>query len=174
MKDAAKSGAILGLISIIFGVIVYIIDPTLFVKWWFGLIMFAMSLALVCYFGIQYRNNQHMGYMTFGEAYKHGIVVFIVGGFVGTLFNLLLFNAIDPDLPQVLTQATLDQTYGMMKSFGAPESAIDTQMEALKAEIPKQFSPLGTLKGFGFALIGYAVLALISGAIVKKKQPEAI
>ncbi len=174
MKEAAKSGAILGLISIILGVVVYMIDPTLFVKWWFGLIMFGMSLGLVVYFGIQYRNAEHDGYMSFGEAYKHGFVVFAVGGAIGSVFNILLFNVIDPDLPQVLTQATLDQTYAMMKSFGAPEGAVEEQMEALKNDIPNQFSPLGTLKGYGIALIGYAVLALISAAIVKKKQPEAI
>lgn len=174
MKEAVKSGAILGLISIIFGVVVYIVDPTLFVKWWFGLIMFGLSLGLVIYFGIQYRNADHGGFLSYGEAYKHGFIVFAVGGAIGSVFNILLFNVIDPDLPQVLTQATIDQTYAMMQAFGAPESALDEQMEALENDIPKQFSPLGTLKGYGFALIGYAVLALISAAIVKKKQPEAI
>jgi hypothetical protein len=174
MNEAMKSGGILGLISIILGVIIYMIDPTLFIKWWFGLSMFALSLGIVSYFGIQYRNAECGGFISFGDAYKHVIVIFVISGAIGALFNLLLFNVIDPELPKILTDAVLDQTYNMMKSFGAPESAIDEQMENLKKEIPNQFSLFGQLKGFGISLIGYAVIALISAAIVKKKQPEAI
>lgn len=171
MKNAIKPGIYFGLISIILMVLIYLIDPTLIIKWWFGLLMIPVSIAIVCYFGIEYRKSQG-GYLPFKDAFIFCLSVFIISGVLSTLFNLLLYTVIDPGLPELITDATVEQTEQMMISFGAPEESIDPALEQVREETPKRFSAIGQLKTFGWSLIGYAVFSLIAGAIVKKKKPE--
>jgi cytochrome b subunit of formate dehydrogenase len=44
----------------------------------------------------------------------------------------------------------------------------------MKEDMPGNFGPLGLLKSYLWALIFYAVIAAISGLIVRKNQPEVM
>lgn len=174
MKDAIKSGVYVGLMLIIINVIIYIIDAALFAKWWVGISLIILVIVLVIYFGLQYRKEAEGGYLSFKEAYLHGLVTFIVAGVLGAIYNLILFNIIDPNLSTLLTDAIVDQSYAMMKNFGAPEEQIDKAIAQIKEDTPARFTLVGQLKGFGWNIVGALVVSLITGAIVKKKKPEII
>ena len=117
MKNAVKSGIYVGVFGIIINLIVYVIDPTLFIKWWFGIGLLVINLGLVIYFGLQYRKEEE-GYLTFKEGFLHGFVLLLISGFIGILFSALLYNVIDPELPEILTDATIEQTRTMLENFG--------------------------------------------------------
>lgn len=173
MKDyVIKHGIILGLISIVISLLAYIIDFTLFAKWWFGLSLLLVYLILITIFGIKYRNEEHDGYLNFKGAFLYSFLVFVVVGVLGLIFNMILFNVVDPDLPQKITDATVENTIAMMERFGVPEEQLDETVQEIRKSTPENFSPLGQAKTFLYGLIFYAVLSLITGAIIKKKEPE--
>ena len=172
MNRAVKSGLFLGLISIIISLLVYLIEPTYFVKWWFQLVVLLISICLVIYFGIQYRKNEQDNVLTFKGAYINSLVIFIVGGVLGMFFSMLLFLVIDPDLPSVLTEASIQQSYEMMRNFGAPDEAIDDAIEQIKNDIPESFTVGGMLKNTALSTIFYLLLSLLTAAFIKKKKPE--
>ncbi|NQZ77369.1 MAG: hypothetical protein HRT61_14890 [Ekhidna sp.] len=65
-NHAIKSGVIVGVISIVVTLLLYIVDPALLVSMWMFLLFFVF-VGLVAYFGIQHR-NEIGGYMDFGKA----------------------------------------------------------------------------------------------------------
>ncbi|MAJ51237.1 MAG: DUF4199 domain-containing protein [Flammeovirgaceae bacterium] len=170
MKDhALKSGVILGVVGILISLTVYIIDPLLMIKWWFSLSSLVLFIALVTYFGIQYREIAG-GYLSFKIGYIYSLLAFVLAGIIGTVFNIFLFHVIDPDLPQLISEAIIEQTVEMMEGFGANQEIIDQAIE--DADTAASFTVMGQIKSFGMVLIFYALMSLISGAIIKRKEPE--
>ncbi|MBL7856651.1 MAG: DUF4199 domain-containing protein [Cyclobacteriaceae bacterium] len=170
-QHAIRFGAILGGIGILITVLLYVADFTLLADWKFGIGMLLLYLGLVIYAGINYR-NQIGGYLAYGKAFQHGYVTLVVGGLVGTIFGILLYTVIDPDLPQALADVTVEKTGEMMKKFGAPEDQIEEQLDKMRVDLPKQFSALGSIKQFGWGLIINAVISAITSLFVRKNQPE--
>ena len=171
VNHALKFGVILGVISIVLTMLVYIIDYTIMADWKFGILSFVIYIGFTIYASINYR-NEIGGFMPFGTAFKHGYLVFILSGLVATLFAIVLYHVIDPELPQKITDVTIENTTKMMEGFGAPEASIDEAVEKMKVDMPQNYTLFGHAKTYGIMLIVSAVFALITGAISKKKQPE--
>jgi len=169
-NHAIKSGLIVGVISIILVLLIYLINPALMASMWmFSLVL--VSIALTAYFGIQHRNEEG-GYMDFGKAWMYSFQLLAVAGIVGTIFNILLYNIIDPELPETLADQAVSNTEAMMGRFGMPEDELDDALEKTRQDTLDRTTVTGSLKGFLWGLIMYAVFSLITGAIIKKKEPE--
>lgn len=169
LQHGVKFGAILGMISAILVLLIYVVEPTLMIKWWFGLIMIAVSLGFIIYAGITYRNSIG-GYIDFGPAFVHGFVTFAVAGLIGTVMNLLLYTVIDPQLPEILTDAAVEQAMSMAESFGAPPEGMEQAAESARESTVDQFTPMGVIKSFFIGLIFYAILSLLTGLIVRRRE----
>jgi len=172
-KHAIKSGAIIGAISLVISLLMYIIDGSLFAVWWLGLLILAVIVALVAYFGVQHRNEDG-GFMSFGQGWMYSMQAFIVAGIIGTIFRILLFTVIDPDLAEIVTEKAVENTAAMMESFGTPEEAMDKALEDARTNTMESFTAMGNIKAFGWGLIIYCIFSLITGAIIKKKEPETL
>ncbi|WP_425392578.1 DUF4199 domain-containing protein [Ekhidna sp.] len=170
-NHAIKSGVMLGVIGIVLTLLFYIVDPTLLAQWWVGILILLLSLALVAYFGIQHR-KEIGGYMAFGKAWVYSMQLFVVAGLLGTIFNILLYNVIDPELPAIVAEQAVENAESMMRNFGMPEDQMDEALEKARTDTLDRFSVQGSLIGFLWGLIIYAILSLITGAIIKKKEPE--
>jgi hypothetical protein len=171
VKHALRFGAIMGGVSVVLTLLLYAVDYTLLADWKAGLLFIALFIGLVIYGGINYR-NQTGGYITYGKAFLHGYITMLTGAVISTIFSILLYTVIDPALPQNLADAAIEKTEEMMRSFGAPEDAIDQQMEQLRVDMPKRFSAVGLLTQLGWGLIIYAVISAITSLFVKKNEPE--
>lgn len=169
-KHAIRSGAIMGGISIVITLLVYLVDYSVLVDWKYGLIMIAIFLGLVIYAGINYR-TQIGGFISYGRAFQHGFITLAVGGFIGILFSILLYQVIDTEMPQKLTDASVEKTAAMMQSFGAPEDKTEEALDKMRDEMPARFGVLGQIKTYLFALIAYVVISAITSLIVRKNQP---
>lgn len=165
-----KWGLIVGAISITLTVLLYVVDYTLMVQLKTLFVMLLIYLGVTIYAGIDYRNGIG-GFLPYGKAFVHGFLVLAVSALVATLFNMVLYNLIDPDLPKNLTDASLENTREMMTSFGAPEEAIDQALEDARSRTENQFTITGQLIGFASILFFSAIMALISAIFVKKNQP---
>jgi Na+/H+-dicarboxylate symporter len=93
----------------------------------------------------------------------------LIGIAISVIFNILLFNFIDPEAAVTLKEMTLESTAEMMKNFGAPTSEIKKAVE--KLEDYDQFSTLEQLKGSIWSIVGSAIFGLILAAIFKKDKP---
>ena len=110
------------------------------------------------------------GYLSFKKAYIYSFLAFVVAGILGLVFNIFLFHVIDPDLPEMISDAIVEQTVEMMEGFGANQEVIDQAIE--DADTAASFTLIGQIKSFGMVLIFYALMSLISGAIIKRKEPK--
>jgi hypothetical protein len=170
-QHAAKWGLIFGGASIALTAVAYAVDYTLLADWKFGIFIFLILLGATIYAGLNYR-NQIGGFLTYGKAFQHGFILLAISGIISTLFTLLLYTVIDSELPAKLTDVTIENTQKMMEGFGMPEDKLDQAMEDAKERAKGQFSAFGLVKAYGFGLIFYAIISLITSIFVKKNQPE--
>ena len=59
----------------------------------------------------------------------------------------------------------------MMNNFGAPQDQIDKAIDDTRERMANQYTLIGQFKGYGFIIIVSAILALITGLIVRKSEP---
>ena len=169
IQHALRFGVVVGVIGAIITLLLYVAGPAMMVKWWVGLLSLAVFIGLVIYGGISYR-KEIGGYMDFGPAFMHGFVTLAVAGLIGTIINLLLYTVVDPTLPEALTEAAVEQAMSMAEGLGAPPEALDQAAENAREQTEGQFSAGGLMKQYGIGLIIYAVLSLITGLIVRRKE----
>lgn len=168
-KAGLNSGLILGIISIVITYIIYFIDPTLLVAWYVGIGILVLYIGLIIYFGSQYRTSIG-GFMSFGTAFNFAFIAMVVSGLLGICGNLLLYNVVDPALPGVLIESQMETQMAMLEKFGAADSMTSEQLDDIRTSLESGYTVTGQLKAFGFLLIAYAIIALILGAILKKRD----
>ena len=169
-NHAMKFGLILGIISIVCVILSYVIDLSFMASFKFIGLVLVIGLGMTIYAGINYR-NEIGGYLPYSKAFIHGILVLAVSGLVSTVFNIVLYTIIDPELPQKLTDAIIENTESMMQRFGAPEESIEQAIEKMRGELPANFAPAGLAFGFVKSLIWYAIIAAITSLFVRKSEP---
>ncbi len=169
-QAAVRPGLTIGLVSLAMTFIAYFIDSTLLASGWFGLVAIVVFFVLIIYFGQQYR-KEIGGFMTFGSAFNFSFITMIISGLVGLAGQILLFQVIDPSLAGVLADASFHSSLEMMESFGQnPDSMDPAALDKMRNATASSFTLAGQIKNFGFALIAYAVIALILAAILKKRD----
>jgi hypothetical protein len=167
-KNGINFGIITGAISVLITTSVYLIDLSLLTKWWLGLSLLLIYIAVGCVLLVRTKKDLG-GYMSFKEGFTTYFISALIGVAISVVFNILLFNFIDPEAAVTLKEMTLQSTAEMMKKFGAPTSEIKKAVE--KLESYDQFSALEQLKGSIWSIVGSAVFGLILAAIFKKDKP---
>jgi len=168
--NAAKHGLILGGIGIILTVLAYATSLSFMGSFKFIGLLFASYIGYVIYAGISYRNSIGR-YISYGKAFVHGFVVMAIAAVVGLVFGVVLYDLIDPDLANNLSDAIILNTEDTMRNFGAPEEQIDKTIEQMKKDLPEGFTMMGRVKNFLTGLIWYAVFVAITSLIVRKNEP---
>lgn len=168
-RAALNAGLVIGLVMLAINFIIYFIDYSFLVAAWYGISVLVIFFALVIYFGSQYR-KEIGGYMDFGAAFQFSFVTLIISGLISTLGNMLLYFVIDPGLPELLVETQLENMVAMLDSFGAGDSISGDQIDEMRSDMANSFTIAGQFKAFGISLIVYAILALILGAILKKRD----
>ena len=171
LKNAINGGLLLGLISIVFSVILYVLDivPVGITK---GLVMLVISLLIyffvIFYTSKSYRNNVLGGYISFGQAFIFGLLVAIFAAILTAIYNYIFYALIDPEYAARVASLTKDWTETFMESKGVPEATI---AEALDKIDEKIVTPLKSVRQalIGGTIFG-AIVSLITSAIVKKKK----
>jgi hypothetical protein len=169
-QASVKPGLTIGLVSLALTYIAYFIDSSLLASAWFGLVALAVFFVLIIFFGRQYRAELG-GFMSFGTAFNFSFITMILSGLVTLVGQILLFQVIDPSLPQVLGDLSFEASLKMMETLGQnPDSLDPTILDEMREGTISNFTLSGQLKNFGFGLIAYAIIALILGAILKKRD----
>lgn len=168
-EEVVKGGIMLSAVSIIITMLTYIINVEIMVEWWFGLISLAISISLLIYIGIGYRNSIG-GILSYGGAFKFSFFVMTVSYVIGIGFQILLYTIIDPNLPELITQLTVEKTVEMMESFGTSQEIIDASIEGVEEGIKNSTTASGIIKSSPWGLIILAIFSLISSFFIKKNE----
>ena len=169
-EEVLKAGLIMAGVTIIMTMLVYLINIELMVSWWFGLLSLTLSMGVAIYLGISYRNLTG-GFLSYKGALKFSFLAFLVSYAVGIVFNILLYTVIDPSLPEVMKELTVEATVGMLESFGTPQEAIDASIVEIENSVMESTTPAGILKSAPWGVIIIFIFALIASIFIKKNEP---
>lgn len=161
-KFSLNYGLILGLVSVVFGIMLYTQDmhtsqsPALMI---IGIVL----AAIVTFIGISNFRKANEGFLTLSQALKIGAGIALISAIIAIIYNLVLVNVIDPDAPSKIMDARLGP---------ALESGEITQEQF---NVQKDQSIKFWWMGYPVLLILNIliglVLGLISGLILKKAKP---
>lgn len=168
-NPAIKYGLIGGFISILLQAIFYLMGVELMATWWVGILILIAIITLYVVLSLRIRKDNG-GFITFKEAFVRTLIMCFIAGTISTLFGLLLYHVIDPELPEKLQNAILEKTTSMMERMGAPQEKIDEVVEKMN-EAGNSFSVKGQIMSYFKGIIFGLIFALIMAAIMKKARP---
>jgi hypothetical protein len=135
----------------------------------FGFVGFIIAIVLPIIF-IRKEREANGGAITFGEAFKMSFLGLVIGGAIGTIFQILYVQVIDPEYAERLTAKTLEMSNNFMEGNMDDEMREEILRES-ESSTMDSFTLVGQLKSFVYGVIFYAVISLILAAILKR-QPE--
>ena len=126
-----------------------------------------MAAIFPIYYLLQYKKSQD-GSIDFRTAFSICTGILIASGFILLVFNILLFNIIDPRFSSELLDVTINTAVVQLEAFGMSDEQISSAIEMMESEA--NYSPMNMLKGFGFTIVGYTLFGLLVAAITKKNN----
>lgn len=168
-KVAINYGLVLGGIISLITVLFYVFSIETLTKWWLGIIMFFVALILGIV-SVAKSKSILQGFISFKQAFTSYFITILIGLFMAIVTSILIFNLIDPDSAQFLNEKIIENTVGMMESFGTPESEINKVVEEMEGK--NNYSVGSQLQGFIFQLLFYSLFGLLIALIMRKKDPR--
>ncbi|MDX5449205.1 MAG: DUF4199 domain-containing protein [Bacteroidota bacterium] len=171
-QNGMKFGGIIAIISIVYYLLAYVMDESLFVTPYQWLLRIGYLVLLII--GVTQARKAMGGYISFRDAfstYMIGALINILATFVVTS---LLYYVVDPELPERIKDLSIQQAVDMAESFGAPPEQIDQIIEKSEEQAAERMGFTSQLMGVAFSIVGNAILALIIAAFFKKVPPAVI
>src|SRR4030043_58991 len=152
LVNALNWGVIIGLVSIVYSVILYMLNKTFSQALGYaGIIIIIAGLAFAMK---SYRDNVLDGILPFGKAFGFGMLIVVVAGLLGAIFTYLLYAVIDTGLSEKMMEFTTEK----MLKRGVPEAQLDLFLErAAKFQKPIPMA----ISGLIISVLGGVVLSLI-------------
>ncbi len=169
-KNGITFGIILGLFSIIFTTLIYVIDLKLFTSWWFGLVGFIFTIV-IGFILVSKTKKQLNANITFKECFTVYFIAAVIGTLLSKLFEYILFNFIDPQAKETIKEIAIKAVSEMMEKLGAPASAVNEAMQ--KAAETDNYSIGNIMFGIAIVLVFQAIFGLILAAIFKSKSASS-
>jgi hypothetical protein len=169
-SNVIRYGAIVGVIISVYIALLYALGIEVFANWWYSVIMYPISIGLICYFTIQLRNKNEVEPFNFKQTFVVILSMLMLATLVSTLWNIVLFNVIDPALPKELSERILEETESTMAKWGAPEEVIKDTLKEMR-DLPQQFKPVAQLLSWLKGGLFMAILSVVCASFVKRKTP---
>lgn len=165
-----KNGLVLGVIYVALDIIKYVYGIELFLNNYVNFASLLLATIFPIYYLLQYKKSKD-GFIDFRSAFSICTGILIASGFILLVFNILLFNIIDPRFSSELLDSTINTAVVQFEAIGMSDEQISSAIEMMESEA--NFSPMNMLKGFGFTIVGYTLFGLLV-AVVTKKNNEFI
>ena len=161
-KPALIYGAIVGFVSILLGVILYIMGLT--TQNWVSWITSLITLAVLIYCLVAYRKEYLGGFASYGQIFLMALMIGIISTILSTLYSYILMGIIDPELIDKIKLAAEEK---IMTNPRIPESYQDVALERLDKQMTLQrMLIMGAVGG----IVINAVIGLIAAAFIKKEE----
>lgn len=170
MKNSViKYGIIVGVVISAYIALLYAAGMEVFANWWFSVIMYPISIGLICYFTAQLRNKHTNEPFQFKQTFIVLLSMLMLATLVSTIWNIILFNAIDTSLAKELSVRILEETAETMEKWGAPEATIKETLKEMR-DLPSQFKPAAQLFSWLKGGLFMAIVSLICASFIKRKE----
>lgn len=164
MKSSLTYGVYLGIVSILFSVILYVLGYT-FEKW-VQYASYPILIAAIVWAQLDYRKALG-GEMTYGQALGIGLLTVIFSSVLSGIYTYLLFAVIDPSLQEQLRIVT---EQGFVEK-GMSEEQIDATIGIVsKLQSPPIMAVMAVVGG---AVIGL-IISLLTGIFTKKNPSDEV
>ncbi len=168
-KNGVSYGIITGVVGALITTSIYAIDLKLFTAWWVGLLSFAFYIIIGIVL-LSKTKKELKGIFPFKDAFTTYFISAVVGVLISVVFNIILFNFIDPSAKETVKELSIKYAVEMMEKFGTPSSAINEAVKKLQEN--DQFSIIELLKGSVFTIVFYALFGLLLALIFKSKPSQ--
>ncbi|UFH46297.1 DUF4199 domain-containing protein [Flavobacterium galactosidilyticum] len=168
-RNGITFGVLIGIVSSLITATIYASDLNLFSSWWIGITSIIVYLVLGIVL-LSKTKKEIKTIFTFKDAFTTYFIAAVIGILISTLFNVLLFNVIDPSAKDKLLEITMKITANMMQKFGTPASVINEAIAKLKETNP--YSTIELLKGSIFSIIFSSIFGLILAAFFKTRSTQ--
>lgn len=165
-KNGINFGIITGVVSILITTLMYTIDLSLFTSVWVGLSLIAFYIIIGVVLLLKTKKELG-GVFSFKDAFTTYFISAVVGILISVVFNILLFNFIDPSAKDAIKDLSIKSTVEMLEKFDTPSNVINETVKKLQES--DQFSTFEQLKGSVFSMVFSAVFGIILAAIFKSK-----
>jgi hypothetical protein len=170
MNKTIMYGLIAGLIYAFFSFVLYLLGIEVLL----GparLLPFTLVMAAVVIFGFLIRKEAG-GYMTYKEAFLTLLTMFIVAEAVNVVYLYLLYNVIDPELPQTIKNIAIEkfeEAESVLSPFMSP-SQLDQVIEELESKDPT-YRISTAFRDFISGAFFSLFLSLLAALILRKNRP---
>lgn len=170
-KIAVNYGIVLGILLILAGAIVYAVDLNLFTNFMYGIFIFLLVAAFGVIAAVKAKTAIG-GFMTFKQAFTAFFITILIGLVFNTVFSIVLFNFVDPEAKEIITENIIKSTVEMMEKFGAGSADINKTVDEMQKK--DSFGFAGQLQGFVTSLIFYCIVGLIAALVIRRNPPESL
>lgn len=154
-----KYGLMGGLLMIAGYVVLYLIDATLLASF-FTIFLYTFPIFFMIYGGITYR-KENGGYESYGEAFTVVFIIAFIAAFMLDMFGYALYKFIDPNLVDIIKEATIEKSEAIYEKMNLPEDQIERQLKVLKYT---DFTP--TLKTQAMRMAASTGVSLVFSALI--------
>jgi hypothetical protein len=164
MNTTIKYGLTAGLAYIVFTLALYLLGMEK--SQGIGMIGYLILLGAQ-FLGVkEMRDSEMNGFITFGTAWKKGLLIALTAGILASIYMAIHLNYINPEIMQEI----LDETESQMEANGNSSAEIEMGMKMAHIFTNPWMTSVFTF--LGFILIGM-LLSLLPAAILKNETPES-
>lgn len=164
-KFVLNYGILLGILSVIMGVVMYVTNAYLSPSFIYTIIGFLILIVVIA-MAIKAYKAENGGFLGLGEALKVGIGVAVVGGIIASIWSFVLMNYIEPDFMSQMMDLQREQMAETNPNM--TEAQMDAAMEmGAKFSSPWLAIAISLIGNLFFGLI----ISLVAGLIMKKENP---
>lgn len=165
-KYISQYGALLGGISVVFGLMLFSMDMHYQNETSTTIVSLVLTLGVIVFAQYSYRKDNE-DFMSLSQGIKMGLGMGAVSGFINVAYFLVLSNVLDPEMMNKALEMGMNQFLDQN-----PEASQDmiNQVESMQ----EKFS--GPIISSSFLIIASLltsfVISLITGLILKRNRPE--
>jgi hypothetical protein len=168
-KNGISYGIITGIVSALITASIYSIDLNLFTAWWVTLISIS-SYIIISIVLLSKTKKELKGIFSFKDAFTTYFISAVIGILISVVFNIILFNFIDPSAKESIKELSIKYAVEMMQKFNTPSSAINEAVKKLQET--DQFSIIELIKGSLFSIVFSSLFGLLLALIFKSKPTQ--
>jgi cbb3-type cytochrome oxidase subunit 3 len=168
-KNGVLFGVITGLVSALITTLIYSIDLKLFTAWWVTVLSFCFYIVIAIVL-LSKTKKELLGVFPFKDAFTTYFISAAIGILISVVFNILLFNVIDPSAKESVKEISIKYAVEMMEKFNTPASTINEAIKKLQEN--DQFSIIELLKGSAFSIVFSALFGLLLALVFKSKSSQ--
>jgi signal transduction histidine kinase len=171
LNVTATQGLVAAVANFALLMVLYLLNMNLLAEWWVG-ILALLIIVVFMFTGTSAARSANGGIFSFGQAWVASMSVAFIAQVVSAVLTLVLYQVIDPDLPKLLEEVTLEKTRAMMEGLGMSEDLLEPQMAEIKAQMKEAYTLKGMVKNTAGGMVMWGVISLLVAAI-SKRSPKS-